>query len=560
MEVPRRFWSLSPRSREDAMTAMAKQPKGSPAKAAYHLKQLRKLFSRANDKQLLQMLWAVDALRSGRAEAAARLFTFPPQAADQSVGSPFAIHQWELETLLIQFFLTAKGNQQSGATAVFDCSKFEEVADLVNRLRKLENAESAVYLRGGDFNILRELNRIMQRQLHWQRGYFNLPQFYRYAFIYSQGKCGEYFQETYGLPITEVNFVGFALFVASIGEPWISRTITLPEVGLTADLVKRALPLILISADRARNETKTITDAVNQRHGRPLPAAFLPSILRRYPLVCLNDEANEIIAPIPDALLIRVTSGLYYDLIPGGQALLNEANDRFEEYCAKYIEASMERLKVRRAYRYEPKKGAPVDTPDLLVEDGDKIVIAAECKATKLTYLAQFAEDPFEAEKKQYLQIANGAFQLWRFFSHVRRGLLKEAIDANAPAMVLTLDAFLTIGHELKAKIVQEATSLADKEGDITAEDRRDILFCPIQDLEAILGHSTEDAFLATLKAARENKKYVDWGLREVHRDQIAEKEPIEPKQFPFKLDGLLPWWDRFDELEETNEAEASGA
>ena len=251
---------------------------------------------------------------------------------------------------------------------------------------------------------------------------------------------------------------------------------------------------------------------------------------------------------------MRVTSGLYYDIIPGGQALLNEANDRFEEYCSRYIGTLMGRFKVSRAYRYEPNKGAPIDTPDLLVEDGGKVVLAAECKATKLTYLAQFAEDPFEAEKKQYLQIANGAFQLWRFFSHARRGLLDEAVGADASAIVLTLDSFLTIGDELKAKIIEEATSLADKEGDITVEDRRHILFCPIQDLEAIISRSTEDAFLATLKAARDDKKYVGWGLREVHRDKNAEKEPIEPKQFPFKLDDLLPWWKRVDELNEAKE------
>ena len=40
----------------------------------------------------------------------------------------------------------------------------------------------------------------------------------------------------------------------------------------------------------------------------------------------------------------------------------------------------MDRFMVSRAYRYEPKKGAPVDTPDLLVKDGEKMVLAVECK------------------------------------------------------------------------------------------------------------------------------------------------------------------------------------
>lgn len=250
-----------------------------------------------------------------------------------------------------------------------------------------------------------------------------------------------------------------------------------------------------------------------------------------------------------------MTSGLYYDLIPGGQTLLNEANDRFEEYCAAYIEALMGRFKVSRAYRYEPKKGAPVDTPDLLVKDGGKVVLAVECKATKLTYLAQFAEDPFEAEKKQYLQIANGVFQLWRFFSHVRRGLVKEPVDAETSAMVLTLDSFLKMNRELKAKVIEEATSLAEKEGDIAAEDRRRVVFCPMHGLEEVVSLSTEDSFLATLKAAQE-EKYIGWELREITREEKTGKEKIEPKKFPFELDGLLPWWKRSHQLKEAKDLE----
>jgi hypothetical protein len=536
------------------MTNDVKEPKVSPAKVAYHLEQLRKLFPRASEGQFLEMVWAIDALGSGRPEAAAQLLTFPRQAVAQSLGSPFVVHRWELETILIQLFLTPKKDPLRSATAVFDCSKFESVAHLVNRLRKLENVETAVYLDGGQFNVLGELHRIAQRQFHWQRGYLNLPQFYRYAFIYAQGKCGEYFEKTYEIPITELNFVGFALFTQSMRAPWISRTFTVPELRLTSDLIKRALPRLLISADRAREETKKITEDVNAKHGRPIPTAFLPSILRRYPLVCLNDQANEFIAPIPEVLLMRVTSGLYYDLIPGGQALLNEANGRFEEYCAAYIDAMMDRFKVIRTYRYEPKKGASVDTPDLLVKDGDTIVIAIECKATKLTYLAQFAEDPFEAEKKQYVQIANGVFQLWRFFFHARRGVVKEPVDANTAAMVLTLDSFLMIGHELKSKIIEEATSLAEKEGGIAAEDRRQIIFCPINDLEEVLSLSTEDSFLATLKVAQD-EKYVGWGLSAINREEAAGKEKNEPKKFPFELDGLLPWWKRTNEFGKGKEA-----
>ena len=75
-----------------------------PAKLAYHSKQLRKYFARANDKAFLELIWAVDALQSGR-ENEAKLFlkTYPKAAvASSSIHSPMGIHRWELETLLIQ--------------------------------------------------------------------------------------------------------------------------------------------------------------------------------------------------------------------------------------------------------------------------------------------------------------------------------------------------------------------------------------------------------------------------------------------------------------------------
>jgi len=245
---------------------MSAKPKVGTVKVAYHQQQLRKLFPRASDQKLLQMIWAIGALRAGNAQAAGGVLTFPKQAADQSIGSRFAIHQWELETLLVQLLLTAREPKAKPPTG-FDCSRFESLADMANRLRKLEDMESGAYLHSGDVNILGEMHRIAQRQFHWQRGYLNLPHFYRYAFIYAQGKCGDYFEKTYGLPITELTLVGFALFAHAVKVPWISRTFAVPEIQLTADLTQRALPLLLLSVNRAREETKKVVDGVIAKHG-----------------------------------------------------------------------------------------------------------------------------------------------------------------------------------------------------------------------------------------------------------------------------------------------------
>jgi hypothetical protein len=88
--------------------------------------------------------------------------------------------------------------------------------------------------------------------------------------------------------------------------------------------------MLSLPISRARTETKAIIQQVNELHGSTIPTAYLPSILRQYPLIATENDPNLYIAPITEVILLRVTAGLYYDLIGGGQALLNEANDRFE--------------------------------------------------------------------------------------------------------------------------------------------------------------------------------------------------------------------------------------
>jgi hypothetical protein len=528
-------------------------PKASDAKVTYHLNQLLKMFARANDAAFLQMIWAADALQSGREPVAKPYFsTYPPEAAaESSIKTPFGIHRWELETLIVQLFLVPKKLPREQGNLMLDCSKFESIRQTINRLRALENVESARYL-SGDFTIWGEMHRIAQRQFHWQRGYFNTPQVYRYAYLYARGKCADYFKQAYGFEITDLIFTGFGLFAAYLNGPWVPRKTSVPEIGLTDEIVQRAFPMMSCSRDQAQIATAALVAQAQGAHGSPIPTALLPSILRKTPLIYINDP-NRLISPIPETILLRVTAGLYYDLFPGGQDIINDANARFEQYCVDLINAMMERFEVSGAYRYGPK-GAQFDSPDVLIKDRGKLAIVAECKATKLTYLAQFAEDPFEAAKKQYAQLAKGVFQLWRFFSHVRRNLVVEELAADCHAVVFTLDAFMQMSRDPQNKVFAEANALADEDGNIMPEDRKPVVICPVHDLESILSRSTEDSLLASLTASNE-EKYKGWMLREIHRDTGASQQFGKPKLYPFDMRDVLPWWSRFDELNDEEDA-----
>jgi hypothetical protein len=260
------------------------------------------------------------------------------------------------------------------------------------------------------------------------------------------------------------------------------------------------------------------------------------------------------IAPIPETILLRVTAGLYYDLIPGGNQIIEDANNRFATYCIELIGTMMTQFDVSGEYPYGPK-GAAFATPDVLIKAEGQIVIVAECKATRLTYLAQFAENPFEAARQQYTQIAKGIFQLWRFFSHVRRGLVEADLSPECHAVVFTLDAFMQMARDPQNRVFAEANELADKDANITADDRKHVCICPIFDLEFILSRATEASVLHSLKASQEGR-YQGWGIREVHRDTGAVQEYDAPKPYPFNLEKVLPWWGRLDELRKQNSAD----
>ena len=466
------------------------------------------------------------------------------------------IHRWELETLLVQLFLTPKDPVRPEGNLILDCTKFDSMLGAINRLRSLENVESASYLNGN--NVFSEMHRIAQRQFHWQHGYFNLSQFYRYIFVYGQGQCADYFEQQYGLKITEFALAAFTYFGAYQRTPWLAAT-PVPGIGLTQEILDCALPMLSISLDDARARTTQDTQLINEQHGSRVPTAYLPSALRRSPLIWPMDRPDRFIAPIPEIIIMRATSGLYYDLVGGGQALLNEANERFEEYSAQYLSTMMPRFTVDRAFRYGPK-GGQYDSPDIIVKDGDEVVLAVECKATKLTYLAQFAEDPFESQRRQYQQLSRGIFQLWRYFSHIRRGILPLELADETHAMLLTLDPFARMHRELRTNIMDEARRLADEDGNISGEDRRHVIICPILELEQILHTSHEDTFLASLNLAKD-ERYIDWGFREVHRESEATRNFGESRPFPFDLGDLVPWWNpMLERMDEWAEAQIANA
>lgn len=494
-------------------------------------KRLSKLLGAAPDEHFLELVWATDALQSGREGAARKILgtSYPPEAASSDMAGKYAIHKWELETLINEAFTTPKQIiKKKHHTKFLNCRNYMSMVTATNILRNLENHEYEVSSKPRE--ILNEMARIAGRQFDWQRGYFNIPLFYRSAFIYGQGHCAEYLKQKYHTSLAEMTLVGFSLRTVAEEFPAFSPTISVPEIGLDREALKRVLSIISCPVANVRGLAK-------EQRAEWRITAYKPSVLRQYPCISFHNS-ERFFVPLPDLVIERVTSGIFYDLVDGGGSIRNEYGRRFERYSELYIQAQLPGLQVSPEWKYKVD-GQSVDTPDLVIGHDDQVDVAIECKASRMSFAARFGDEP--GSTHGYNDIVKGVVQLWRFCSSCRRGKTGRNLAPDVSLVLLTLDSWLVMGGPITRGTLQRAHELADaKFPSILAQDRRPIIFCPIADLEGVLADADETSFRQALRKASQ-PEFDGYMLSTLHKD-FAPDRPR--KKYPFDdLGELLPWW-----------------
>jgi hypothetical protein len=246
-------------------------------------------------------------------------------------------------------------------------------------------------------------------------------------------------------------------------------------------------------------------------------------------------------APLPQLILERVTAGVFYDVVGGGGALRNDYGRRFEEYCLAYLRAMLPDLDWREETKYRVK-GNDVLTPDILLAEGAGLDLAIECKATRMGYGAKFGHG--ELDERGFEEIIKAVFQLWRLFSHCRRGLTGMTLHADAVGAVLTLDNWLQMATPLRDEVVTAATQMAAaKDSEILEQDRRPIAFFSITDLEVTLTKASSETFLQAARAVS-TPKHQGWMLANVHNRFAEPNQTRKPYPFHSDIGKVLPWWD----------------
>jgi len=406
-----------------------------------------------------------------------------------------------------------------------------------NWLRKLENFEYTIQKKPQD--ILVELGRIAARQFEWQRGFANVPQFYRNAFVYGQGECAKYFERQHGITINRFSRVGFLLYVSFNYAPVVRNDASWVKLGVEWDEVELVLKLIAMpyskAAKSARLKRKTIIHTADK-----------PSVLRQTPCLRFGRNGERIRAPLPELILERVTSGVFYDVVIGDGKVRDDYGRRFEKYCFGYLSKMLPRFKWESEFSYR-KKSNTILTPDILCSEASKVTIAIECKATRMSHEAMFGKNPMNA--RGYEDLTKAVFQLWRFFSDCRQGHTRREVADEALGVVLTLDNWLIMADPLRELVLKDATKMADKsDQEISDEDRRPIVFIAVTELERTLSTATEVSFKESLAKANSDN-FFGWRLDGIHRELIGERK-CEERGYPYadSIGELLPWWDEFGE------------
>lgn len=486
----------------------------------------------ADDEAFCRLVWAARELQTRGGPAHRQVFDAPPEARTSDFRTGRYAFPWFLETLVNELLTTRKPRPRLGKRLRgLDCERWGVIASLVDKQRQWEDLEEGLVL--NQDNIMRALDRITHQQFHWQRGDLNLSTFYRSARLFGGQKATERLAEL-GFSLNALSAMGLAIYAALEREPYTHFKLDLTPLGISAQHQAAAMARISLPLEAMRER------AISLR-GRYRHPGYAPSVLRNTPCIRTTYRGvKAILTPLPELVLSRTNSGVYYDLIGGGSDIRNEIGKRFEDYAFDLLSATVASLLFRREYKYGPAK-ARIDSPDLLATRDGQLACVVECKATKMSFDSKFSLEALDRENRGFDEIAKGVYQIWRYFAHSRLGRTDDQQIANsAMGVVLTLDPWVQVSFTMKEKILLRARSMAqERSREILAQDMRPIAVYSVENLENLVLNQPDEVVLDQFQRACRDRPVL--GEAEPDLEATAINRP-----YPFKDDigRLLPWWD----------------
>lgn len=487
--------------------------------------------SLADDEAFCQLVWAARELQTRGGPAHQQVFLAPPGARTNDFRTGQYAFPWFLETLVNELLTVRKPRPRAGRPMHgLDCSQWSTIAHLTNRQREWEDLEDGLVL--SQDNIMRAVDRITHQQFHWQRGDLNLSTYYRSARLFSGEKAAERFREL-GFSLNALSAMGVAIYAALERSPYVPSKLDLTTLGISEQEQAAAMARISLPLGTMREQARALR--AGYRH-----PGYAPSVLRNTPCIRTTRRGVEaILTPLPELVLSRTNSGIYYDLIGGGSEIRNEIGNAFADYAFDLLTATVTSLTFRPEYNYRSGKNT-IASPDLIATRDGQLACVVECKATKMSFDSKFGLGALDHDNRGFNEIAKGVYQVWRYFAHSRLGRTDDRhIASNAMGIVLTLDPWVQVSFTLKGKIVSRAQAMArEKSPEVEDQDMRPVAVYPVENLENLVLHQPDPVILDQFHRACRDKPV----FGEIEPD-LEETAIDRPYPFANDIGRLLPWW-----------------
>lgn len=515
-----------------------------PKMARFRLERARKLLRDilrwVPNEEFVQMIWAVDLLQGGSSAVGQRyLSEVPKEAVDAKVGARHFAYKWLLEDLVNELLIVDPVARPRTPHRVLNCRNFNGFRRAYNALHEIQDSEQILDVNRRE-NILSEMARIGHRQFPWQQGPLNIPTFYRAAALYGDGVLSDAYTERHGISPSDMMMFGLGVWAQLGTQPtYDPRKMAVPEIGLTQEVVDAGSRLVTASLSEHRRKAREFRGGRREPHYRP-------SSLRSHPCISFGDDSNRIRAPLRELVISRCTDGLYYDLVGISDDIRRELGRAFEDYATRFIGSVID-AEVGRSVEYR-LRGNSIHSPDALIGPAQNLMMIVECKAAKMSFEARFGENRQSAGRRGFDELSKGVRQVWKFLSHMRRGIVPgHSAAADVFGLVLTADPWMrmTVGeHE---QIFDQARAALD-DPDIIPEDQCPIGFTHIEDFERMALQTNSAGVLATCRFGSD-PDYIGWGFAEL-RDRAGAETSQRPYPFRDDLTRVLPWWAVMDEAE----------
>ncbi len=483
-------------------------------------KKIKTLIERTDKLDLLRSMWIIDRTWCDPEFVCPQGYDFPQELFTGDISNPNKIHAWEIETLVTEIFYWPRKD----GPKIGNAKAWGLVRQLVNTLRKLENAE---YRSGTD--ITREMSRIFFRQIPWQPNDWQGADFVRWWSIFEDPNLISIFKKKTGIALPNFIVIGLLwneYFNESflVSKPSIS---TLKKVS-TEDIDK-FIALTSISQEMATEEARRIKLSSNT-------VAFKESFLRPRPLIRVKTQGDiSYLRPLEMLLKWRLSSGLYYDVIEDVQSR-NLIGDAFEDYIRDLLKAKLKGYEVREPIPYGTKQKYK-ESPDALICKNDVVCMMVECKAVKLTLPVQISLEDTEDRERVIKDLAKGVKQLCEFEQSLLQGIEKIdlELDNQTIPILVTLDNFIFLSHDLKNSIFTKAKELALKDGINTDRiEKNEIVLCTSAELEHLMTCFSVDSTFEILRDSikKENRNNVFPAVMNQHSDKKLElpKHPLSER------------------------------